>query len=75
MLRHLNRQLEAEKAMLMEELRKYKTECNSLMNKVKENESLTMTIHLLETKKEDLSVKLESAQANIQSLSQQVSHY
>ena len=75
MLRHLNRQLEAEKATLLDELRKQKTECDELVNKAKENESLTITLHSLEKQKQELVIKLQSAEATIQSLTQQVKLY
>ena len=52
-LRHTNRQLEAEKATLLDELRKHKMECDELMNRVKENESLIVTVHSLEKQKEE----------------------
>ena len=70
----MNRQLEADKLTLMEELERQRQLCNELSEKVKENEAMSQMINLLEREKAEMSLQVDSAQNTIQSLTLQVNN-
>lgn len=70
----MNRQLEADKLTLMEELERQRQLCDELSKKVKENEAMSQMINLLEREKAEMSLQVDSAQNTIQSLTLQVNN-
>lgn len=70
----MNRQLEADKLTLMEELERQRQLCDELSEKVKENEAMSQMINLLEREKAEMSLQVDSAQNTIQSLTLQVNN-
>uniref|UniRef100_A0A1X7VVT6 Uncharacterized protein n=1 Tax=Amphimedon queenslandica TaxID=400682 RepID=A0A1X7VVT6_AMPQE len=71
-LRHLNRQLEADKLALMEELESQRHVGDELNKKVIENKDLSQKMEQMQKEKDELLLQLDSAQKTIQSLSLQV---
>ena len=71
----MNRQLEADKLTLLEELERQRQLCDELSEKVKENEAMSQMINLLEREKAEMSLQVDSAQNTIQSLTLQVNNY
>ena len=69
----MNRQLEADKLALMEELEGQRHICDEVNKKVKENKDLSLRMEQMQKEKDELSLQLDSAQKTIQSLSLQVS--
>ena len=70
----MNRQLEADKLTLMEELERQRQLCDELSEKVKENEAMSQMINLLEREKAEMLLQVDSAQNTIQSLTLQVNN-
>ena len=70
----MNRQLEADKLTLLEELERQRQLCDELSEKVKENEAMSQMINLLEREKAEMSLQVDSAQNTIQSLTLQVNN-
>ena len=70
----MNRQLEADKLTLLEELERQRQLCDELSEKVKENKAMSQMINLLEREKAEMSLQVDSAQNTIQSLTLQVNN-
>lgn len=70
----MNRQLEADKLTLLEELERQRQLCDELSEKVKESEAMSQMINLLEREKAEMSLQVDSAQNTIQSLTLQVNN-